>query len=1029
MYRWLRKVFVVLFAVTVFGGGGLAWYAYVHYTDPETVRRLAVKAASEALPGSRIEVASASFCFIGGVRLSGIQVVPNADQGNDVPAVDCTRISLVPDRDQLLRGQLQFQKVILDGLQLHLHRDDQGVWNIARWIREKPLLFEYGAEVQLRNCQVRISDDLGGIPNQTLDDITASFQLVPGSTVRWEVTGEHSLLQQLQSTGTADTVKKTIQVKAECKTALDSMVNQLPAFRPLLQMFQVESLGGSLGLKLTADLARNQDTVQWNGRIEGNIHKGNFRSAKLPHPVTDADATFTLTREGLDLPRLRFIFGPAWGEISAQLPGWDIERMLVNASMWGLPLDNNLYRCLPERQQSIWEKFSPSGKTDLRAQIRRRDGEWQVTGDASLSEVSIRFFKFPYPVLQGTGRLVLHPDGQLTIDGQGMAGDRNVNVSGRIDSLKPNSAVNFVLRADQIPIDQKLRQAFVELPEAAQTVLDKFDVAGQCNVTANFTREEGQNQIEFDIKADITCSRCVCAWFPYPLQDVQGTLLITRYKTEFVHFTGLRGRAAVQVGGKILKTTDGPQLEILVSGRNVPLDATLKSALQPQWLSAWDALQPRGSVGIDCLIVKQSTLPTEVSLSIDPKDVVITPKAFPYELHNLHGRIRVENGQIHWSGVGEEPLMLAQHGDNLLFSSRGSFQVVDDWAILSIADLKCMGLTVDQDLRRAVPETLGAAFDFLAPSRPIDLQLNGLEITWPLDHSTGPTTYVDATIQLRDTSLIPSVGVNHVSGTVTLAGSCSDHHKKFKGEIVLSTIEINGFRVNNLTTPLEIDGLRVDLPKFKGDFYSGKVTGEFYSVVGDHPAYQCSLNVVNASLRNYVWSSHQNPPSIDGIVDAGLMLTGSGSTIGVLNGAGSIRIRQADIYRFPVIYDLVRLVLLEEPNDRVFDDVLCDFTLRDQLMLITKLELTGPSLSLMSEKPGGRMNLKTNQIAITMKTRWAKGRLNIPLISETLNTANDQLGLVQVRGTLQSPDIWVEAMPGVRKFFENGARMLDRIGR
>lgn len=301
----------------------------------------------------------------------------------------------------------------------------------------------------------------------------------------------------------------------------------------------------------------------------------------------------------------------------------------------------------------------------------------------------------------------------------------------------------------------------------------------------------------------------------------------------------------------------------------------------------------------------------------------------------------------------------------------------------------------------------------------------------------GPTASIDAMVRLRDANIVPAVGIRRVSGSVTLAGTCSDDYLQLLGEVDLDSISVNGFVATNVTTPLliqkeqhtpgsEASG-RVDLTEIRGDFYAGRITGKLRSIVGDNPAFEFNLNVANASLNNYVRNSYRNPPAVDGIVDAGLLLTGSGETIGTLNGAGSVRIRQADLYRLPLIYDIVRLFSGEIPSDRVFDDVLCDFTLRDKLMLISKLELTGPSLSLIGEKPAGRMNLETNDIGVTMKTRWAKGQLRFPLVTDAANFVNDQIGIVQVRGKLQNPSIYYEPVPGVLRIFKIVPRVFERI--
>lgn len=1037
VYRRFRRTCVLLFALTVFGGGGLAWYVYVHYTDPETVRRLAIEAAEKALPGSRVRIESASFCLLGGVRLNKIEVMLPIAEDELQRVVECDRLHLYPNRDQLLRGSLEFTKVVLDAPILRLHRDAEGQWNVSRWIKDKPLVLPYGVQVLIRNARVEADDATGALPAQMLTEINARIRFLPKATVRWELVANHALLQQLQSAGVADLDRDAIHLEAESATTLGPpLISMIEKFSVPIDKQVVRQVGGSLKLRFAADITKTAEGFSWDSKLLGELDDGTFVTSKLPHPVRDIEATFELSSKGADLKRLRFTMGTAWGELAGRLPDWDLEQFHGTASLWGLPINQEIYPLLPERHQRTWERFSPSGKADVHIILRRANEQWVTTGTTDVSNVSVRFNKFPYPVTDGRGKIVLHEDGHISIEGAGLAAGREVAVTGTIANTQPKAPLDVKVTAKRVPIDEKLRAAFCATPIPVQEAVAKFDVEGFCDVDAAFTRQPGEDLIRFLVRADVICSRCRSDYFPYPLRNVAGTILVSNYKTEFVSFTGvgLDNSATVELGGQVLKTTDGTQLEVAVDAKDVPLDDTLLAALAPAWKPAWHAVKPEGHVDIECLIVKQAERPLDVTVFLDPKPTAaVTPTAFPYRLHDLRGMIRIADGKVAWMGKGNESRMLARH-DDVVISCGGSFEVVEGWRVLKLQHLTCIRLPVDGDLRRALPGSLQQVVDFVAPDRPIEMEMRRLDVTWPEDHSTGPTVSMDGQFRFRSAGVVPSVGLKNVTGVVALTGTCSDDYRRIIGQVDLDSMEVHGFRAANVTSPLVIQQdqddetqavrHRVDLPEIRGEFYSGRITGKLRSIVGESPAFEFHLNVANASLSEYVRQSYRGGPAIDGVVDAGLLLTGSGPTIGTLNGAGSIRIRQADIIRFPLVYDIVRLLALEVPSDRVFDDVVCDFTLRDKLMLISRLDLTGPSLSLISD-PDGRMNLETNAIAVTMKTRWAKDRLKLFPITDILNTGNDQLYLVLIRGQLQRPSINVELLPGVKRILER----LDRMGR
>ncbi|MGL5093967.1 MAG: hypothetical protein ACRDD1_00160, partial [Planctomycetia bacterium] len=150
------------------------------------------------------------------------------------------------------------------------------------------------------------------------------------------------------------------------------------------------------------------------------------------------------------------------------------------------------------------------------------------------------------------------------------------------------------------------------------------------------------------------------------------------------------------------------------------------------------------------------------------------------------------------------------------------------------------------------------------------------------------------------------------------------------------------------------------------------------------------------------------------------------------NGSGRFHLREADLYRLPVVLDLFDLLNFQSPNGQAFDEVDCSFHLRDRMMILHKLDLQGPSLSLVSEEEG-RMNMETLQLDVRLRPRWGprvgRGRLNIPFVTPAVDQTADQLMTIRVQGRLDEPVISPELIPGAKRILDGPAKAIGNIGR
>jgi hypothetical protein len=75
------------------------------------------------------------------------------------------------------------------------------------------------------------------------------------------------------------------------------------------------------------------------------------------------------------------------------------------------------------------------------------------------------------------------------------------------------------------------------------------------------------------------------------------------------------------------------------------------------------------------------------------------------------------------------------------------------------------------------------------------------------------------------------------------------------------------------------------------------------------------------------------------------------------------------------------------------------------------------------------MSLDTYELNMHLRPRWAKNRLNIPLVTPLANASSDQLLSIWVRGKLSSPMLIPEPAPVIRRLLQGSSRAIKNANR
>lgn len=1009
----IRRILSLTFALFLFALGGAAWYFYLHYSDPETVKQLLLQWVAKVSPKAKIEIGSTTANLFRGVSLNQCSLRVKDDPLSDLLSLDS--VTIVPDRQKLLEAKLHLRTITLSSPTLHLHRYADGSWNFQRLLTGKPIRFPSITDISIRDARIELTSEDPNQPAVTLEHVRGIVRLRPEGNASWELRGSHPLIEEFVVEGKADTVTETLEVLA--KTVSPVKVADVGPYVPakFRQKFEeIEDLGGLLDLHIAGTARKVEGKVDWDGMVRGQLRHATAYHIKLPYPVREGEARFVAQKDGLSISNVRFAMGSSHGELSIQLPGWDPEQLTIDGTIRGVELTTAVRKSLDEKLQVMWDRFQPEGFVDVSGQVIKCGDRYALAGHIDLHDNAFRFDKFAYPVRRVKGRADVQQDGSINYVLTGRAGTSDVLIEGRTIAGTLPIGIDVKLTGKNATLDEELIHALP--PSAADVIRNLHPGHTTGDFVCTVQRTPGSHRITHQIELDVASSECTWTATPYRLEDVTGHLTVQPGRVAFHDFVGKSGEGLVHVEGTVWTGTEGSHTEVGVRAENVSIDEKLKRSLPLNVQKSIELLQASGNISFAANCVKEPDQELLLEMDLDPSGTIIEPVAFPYRLEGFDGHVIYRDGEVEWN------TMTARHGP-VTVSCSGSFHPKPHGGTIEFRNLESATLVWDESLHRAAPLHMKQSLEFLAPNRPFGIRYPQMRIEWEQGTEHHFTMEAEGGIALRNTDIMPAIGLKNVSGVWWGRGSIHDDETIFAGNLSLASATVNGLKITNVKSSFKSEGSELNLPNLRGDMYGGQVHGNIRANVGEHPAHECRLNLYGAKLQEYLQSRGGGAPTADGRVYLDLFLEGAGEDIGRLKGRGKLDVLDADIDHLPILQDLFRIGNLQPPCGRAFEEVNCDFRIEDRVVKIETLDLLGPpnligpSFNLFSDGEG-TLQIDSLEMNLAVSARWGRGRLRVPVLTQSFNLASDQVWSFNITGPLDNPVITPAPLKGFFRFLE-----------
>jgi hypothetical protein len=469
------------------------------------------------------------------------------------------------------------------------------------------------------------------------------------------------------------------------------------------------------------------------------ISKGVLELADGPHPAKVLhDVDLTLEPDG-EIDGLFHFDGSGQGDafdrftLAGTLNALNGSVCLERSEITGLTVSETLRHRLPADLQEAWNGMGlTSGRLDVvlehltcgratgrpmsyAVRVALHDGAWHCA-------------RLPFPLSEVSGSARIQ-DGHVDVAwAEARYGRTMVRVHrGTLDLNRPDPTsgpLDLDVSVVDLDLDGRLKS---ELSAPLAHLWELFapegrDALGRISLRARLTRTAAEPELAYAVTIDLLDVALRYRWFPFPLEHVQGrmvlqgsTLLIEHLQT----LVGLGGQP-LTAKGKIERLGDDPEVTFELSAGALPIDqdGPLVRALPPSLESLVNSFHPRGTVGATALVHRRSIgvahsndpmagVEIHATLDLNP-DCSMCWDGLPYAVRRLTGQLVLDpKGCTFRDMAGENGVArIAAHGR--VDSAPGGTYCAD-------VTLHADRLPFDQQLRESLPRAWQATWGLLNP--------------------------------------------------------------------------------------------------------------------------------------------------------------------------------------------------------------------------------------------------------------------------------------------------------------------------
>ncbi|MBX7166753.1 MAG: DUF3971 domain-containing protein [Pirellulales bacterium] len=1014
----LCKTAVFVGAVVALAVGG-----YLYFGFDEGIRSHIEGLLRKHYTHLDVRVRSARWLRGEGIEVRGITIAePNGD-GERAELVHVEELVLlgIKDLKELIAGP-KIDRLILRRMTVRATRGADGTWSTAQLMPlpkfsrnpvrgriedGRVILAEAGKqpsdEFELRQIQLELEPQGIDAQHPTGKVLALSGQLVGDHFRRVDIRGQMTPDgREIRGTGTAAGVQVSPDLFAALPLPANEWSDDLAAIQAVADM-QFE-LGKS---------ADPQAPLQF--RLTAQFRQGRIEHPRLPYPLADVAADLSIDNQGIVVQELTARNGPTTFWLTARSHGLQPSSPLaLELRVRQMVLDERLQQSLAGEWHDSWNKFLPAGVVDADVKLAFDGQVWQPEARVHCRDVAFTYYKFPYRLVRTRGTLDLVGE-QLTINLKASSGTQDVRIEGRIHQPGAHFSGKLIVKGEDLQVSDTLLGALVE---SQRKVIESLNPQGTFDVDFRLNRTLADGPIDKYIW--IGLKRCSVRFndFPYPLDNVRGTVEVNGPVWEFRQLQATNDNGLVTGSGYLRPTAEGSELYLKIDGQNIPLEAELREALSPNVRRIWAEMKPYGSVNLATEVRFQSPA-RRLSVSCDVTPVgettSIEPHSFPYRLEKLRGTLHYRDGQVTWDRI------TGQHDRvNVAAGGRCDMLPGGGWR-LSLERLAVDRLQVDDDLAPALPPRLKSAIERLRWNGPLSIRDGQIQFVAGVDNRPLETSWRMA-IHTHGGSCEVGLPITNLHGGVLLSGSSTAAGVRCSGELQLDAASFRDVQFTEVRGPIYFDDRAVWLGgwvqsgapgqtprRITALVDGGTIAADAQVMLGQWATYVLRASLAGADLAYLSRDVGHRSGDVQGKASAAIELRGSGQGVHTLEGRGSISLSEADIYELPLMVALLKILSVRAPDTSGFSKGQIDFRIQGENVYFDRLDFNGDAITLCGK---GQMDLE-RRVDLRFHALVGRDEIRVPVLREVMGEASQQILQIHVGGTLDAPTTYREPLPGI----------------
>ncbi len=778
-------------------------------------------------------------------------------------------------------------------------------------------------------------------------------------------------------------------------------------------------LGGSaLGLEATVNVNFRYNRTHADGDGDYNVLvsvlKGEITNPILPFRLHDLAGTLYCDNQQFIVRDLSMKNGPTEFHVDGKLERQsDPSLGRFDVSVRNLALDERLRSRLSVGFGRIYDKHQPTGFVDVQVSLTNAaQGKWKyerLLATAKRATAAHRVFPYRVQNINGTIR---QRENVLDFDLLGYAGQRPIRLKGFVENPGPVAHMEFHVHVEGLPIDQTFRDACP--PELKQS-LAIMNLQGTTDAHVRFIRPAGLSQsFRMESLAYLKNGSVFYDEFPYRIDQLTGKIAYADRVWTFSELRGQHGSARITGTGSFSKRATAGELELTIQADDVPVDESLRFALQPALKRTWDDFSPTGTINVSTDIKWITDRPALVSIPhVDWSDGTALMKQLPYAIEKIDAKF----------GYARDVLTIksfaGRHGKTRIQANGfGKFTDRGDWRV-RLVELDVDQLTSNREFLRAMPDGLREVCDCLDPDHAISLfgmvELRGTE------QPTDPVTAAwDLKTEFSGGTIAAGLDYNDVVGSVAARGTWDGRDVDMTGRVDLASVTVLDYRIDDVHGPFTVKNGTLTIgaedeflpiqpgrtrklvaasQHVTGKAIGGTLTVDAISSLTDEPDYRVRVNMSHAKLEEYAKQYMKGENNIRGIINGWIDLRGQGPSPKDLKGRGQLQISPAALYELPIVVQMFRVLSLGPPDKTAFNYALFDFNVANSQFGFNSIDMVGNSIRMRGRGTTGF----DGRVSLDFYSMLPRTKLPIPFINPLIGAASAGWVGVELRGTVDKP--------------------------